>query len=104
MPLFFPLALAQLEGFAPVFAMLALFSPIILLILSRHQQKMAIIMRQGQPLPPQTDPRVLEEIAALRELVHQQMLMVDDLSRQQQLLMKRDATDDVRSRLDQISR
>ena len=53
----------------------------IVFILTKHQQKMATILRQDQA--QNNSPEVYRELAALREVVHQQTIAIDNLSRSQ---------------------
>ena len=50
-------------------------------ILTKHQQKMATIMRQDQGQGNSAD--VQRELAALREIVHQQTIAIDNISRRE---------------------
>jgi|GEM_PF-1441701 len=75
----------------------------IIAILTRHQQKMTMLMRdrdQSAFSNQQQDSRLLHEIAQLRQLVAQQSIAIDDLSTQQrELSRKLDAEGEVRQRL-----
>lgn len=53
----------------------------IVYILTKHQQKMATILRQDQIQGNATE--VHRELAALREIVHQQTIAIDNVSRAQ---------------------
>lgn len=53
----------------------------IVFILTKHQQKMAMIMRQDQT--PANSVDVQRELAALREIVSQQTIAIDNISRSQ---------------------
>ncbi|AIE87721.1 hypothetical protein [Fimbriimonas ginsengisoli] len=79
-----------------------LMTPIIF-ILTKHQQKMAEIMRRpaNQVPLPETDYRLQSEVAALRDLVRDQTLALDDLARSQRALAARLESDPIRERLGQ---
>jgi type IV secretory pathway protease TraF len=100
------LPLADMHEVFPVLALLVFFLPAILAIMSKHQQKMAMITRHGtanpQSLPTETDPRVLAELAELRRLIHEQMLMIDNLNRTQQDLIQKTPSQEMRERIGQI--
>ncbi len=73
----------------------------IIAILTKHQQKMAEIMRHNS-IAPQLDVQSLrKEIEELRSLVHQQAIELDDLGRLRQLTPPKPpaATNDLESRL-----
>lgn len=53
----------------------------IVFILTKHQQKMATIMRQDQAQGNSLD--VQRELVSLREIVHQQTIAIDNISRSQ---------------------
>jgi hypothetical protein len=93
------LPLADLGDLLPALPA-ALFACIpIVAILSRHQQKMAMILHERHQTG-ENDSRLLAEISALRQLVAQQSLTLDDLSRRQDELARRLEEDrSVRERL-----
>ncbi|MGV3617077.1 MAG: hypothetical protein ACO1SV_17255 [Fimbriimonas sp.] len=79
-------------------AVLFLMIPIVA-ILTKHQQNMARILH-GEKGQNQVDSQLLAEIAALRQLVAQQSLTLDDLSRRQSELSQRlDGDRTIRDRL-----
>lgn len=53
----------------------------IVFILTKHQQRMATILRQDQAQGNAVE--VQRELAALREIVHQQTIAIDSISRSQ---------------------
>lgn len=53
----------------------------IVFILTKHQQRMATIMRKDQVQGNSVD--VKQELASLREIVHQQTIAIDNISRSQ---------------------
>ncbi len=53
----------------------------IVFILTKHQQKMATILRQDQAQGHAAEVQM--ELAALREVVHQQTIAIDNISRSQ---------------------
>lgn len=57
-----------------------LITPIIF-ILTKHQQRMATIMRQDQAQGGSTDLQA--ELASLKEIIHQQTIAIDSISRSQ---------------------
>lgn len=59
---------------------IALMTPIVF-ILTKHQQKMATIMRQDQAQVQ--SPEIQKELAALKEIIHQQTIAIDSISRSQ---------------------
>jgi len=56
---------------------LTLLTPIVF-ILTKHQQKMAMILHQQAASPPSIDNA---ELAELRQLMHQQAIMIDNLAK-----------------------
>lgn len=69
------------EVIAAMFVGLFLTTPIIF-ILTKHQQKMAQLVNERHRLEmPQPD--VHRQLAELTQLVHQQSIAIDNLSRQQ---------------------
>jgi hypothetical protein len=75
----------------------------IVAILTRHQQRMAeILRRQPQTAAlPEEESRVHAEMAALRQLVAQQSLAIEDLARSQRELNQRLDSESLRDRLHQ---
>ena len=68
---------------APLLVSGLFFLTPIVWILTKHQQKMAMILN-GQGQMPQYQPGTSEaELAALRDTVHRQTLAIDDLARSQ---------------------
>ncbi|MBC8065955.1 MAG: hypothetical protein H7Y17_14070 [Chlorobia bacterium] len=57
-----------------------LMTPIVW-ILTKHQQKMATIMRQDQTQGNSVE--IQRELASLREIVHQQTIAIDNISRRE---------------------
>lgn len=56
---------------------LTLLTPIVI-ILTKHQQKMAMIIHQQGASPPASNT---DELADLRQLMHQQAIMIDNLAK-----------------------
>jgi hypothetical protein len=81
--------LAQMPGgddiIALVLGALVFMIPIIA-ILTQHQQKMARLMREGQPQNPLESEAIRREIETLRQLVVQQTIAIDNLAAQQRQL------------------
>jgi hypothetical protein len=95
------LPLAFQQELAPLVAS-ALFLMIpIMAIWTKHQQKMAMIQRDARQAGQLTDTeaRILQELASLRELVAQQALIVDDLASAQRALSANESADAVRQRI-----
>lgn len=85
------------EMIAPVIVS-ALFMMIpIIAILTSHQRKMAMIMRQ-EPKPPlpteMADASLREEVQELKQMVNQQTIVLDNLSRSTEALAKRLGADE----------
>ncbi len=95
-----PLAAPTDDIFPFLLGALVFLTPIVA-ILARHQQKMAEIMRRHDNVNalPQHDDRVHAEIAALRQLMTQQSLAIDELSQSNRELSQRLDSDAVRERL-----
>ena len=72
-------------------------------IMTAHRRQMAGIMLQRQSNTHESDAvmKLSQEVAELRELVHQQAILVDDLSSMHKRLLERSTpdADDVRQRL-----
>ena len=66
-------------------AMLAIF--LITVILTKHQQQMALLMNpQGQPSPDALpEGRVLKELAEVRDQLAQQSILIDELIQSQRI-------------------
>lgn len=66
----------------PMMAMMipitALLIPIVM-ALTKHQQKMAEILRQGQQQNPHEISQLRNEVAQLRELISHQTILMDDI-------------------------
>lgn len=91
MPTFF-FPLADLEGLFPMLIPVVFLMIPIIAILTRHQQNMARIIHERRGSADQ-DGRVLAELQALRQLVAEQTLTIDDLSRRQSELSRRIESD-----------
>jgi len=66
------------ELIATIFTMLLIVLPFIFLIFTKHQQNMAAILRSNQA--PQFNPEMAamrQEIQELKQLIHQQAIMMD---------------------------
>lgn len=59
---------------------IVLITPIVF-ILTKHQQRMATIMRQDQA--QNQSPDIQKELASLIEIIHQQTIAIDSISRSQ---------------------
>lgn len=76
----------------------------IVAILTKHQQKMAMIYRENashNSMPNEAEQRILSELASLRAMVNQQSIVIDDLARRQALSAP-SSTAEVRSRIEQL--
>lgn len=83
------------------FAFAVVFSVPLVALLTRHQQRMAeILHRRNQEAPTVHDPLLMQQLTELRELVVQQSLQIDDLSRRHDALVRRlGASDRLEDRL-----
>ncbi len=98
--------LAQLPGGDDLIALVLgaiLFLIPIVAILTQHQQKMARLMREGQPQNPAESEAIRREMETLRQLVMQQTIAIDNLAAQQQALAARMQAPTVESRISQES-
>lgn len=84
--------------FAPVIPAVMFLAIPIVAILTRHQRQMAeILQRRGEQ--DGSNAALAQEVARLRELVSHQTLMLDDISRRQELMSRQQPTDSVQERL-----
>jgi hypothetical protein len=78
--------LAALEDVLPLLIPFVVFLVPIVAILTHHQRKMAELYHGNrQPLPDQSVEALKHEIAELKQVVHQQTVAIDSLSRPQGL-------------------
>ena len=92
------LPLADIGELAGVAAAVLFFALPIVAVLTNHQRRMAEILH-GKNREENVDSRVLAEIGSLRQLIAEQTLQIDSLSRRQEELSRRLAGDEIRDRL-----
>ena len=72
-----------MDEIGPIIAVVMIFGTPIIAILTSHQRKMAELFRSqppGQMVNPET-AALREEIRELKELVHQQSIAIDNMTR-----------------------
>ena len=93
-----------MDDIAPFIVAMVLFGlvPIVIMLL-RHQEKMAKIIHERNQLPPvpaTNDPMLIQELSRLRDAVAQQTIALDNLtSSHQRLEAKLAETDELRQRM-----
>jgi hypothetical protein len=75
---------------------IVLITPIVF-ILTKHQQRMATIMRQDQA--QNQSPDIQKELASLKEIIHQQTIAIDSISRSQSELGARLSQQELQERV-----
>jgi tRNA A22 N-methylase len=77
-----------IEALGPVIAMFMIMGIPILAILSKHQQKMAKIIREDAVAQPNPQVETLRrEVEVLRATVNQQTILMDTIANQQREIM-----------------
>ena len=88
------------EVLIPLGIMAIIFSVPLVAILTKHQQKMAQILSERPATIPADQAQMMQEMAELRQLVHQQAIQIDDLTTMHRRFLENSETDTaVRSRL-----
>lgn len=100
--MFFPAAIQGDDIIGMIIGVAMMMIPIVA-ILTRHQQKMTELMHRREQTGqiPQAEAQLHAEVMALRQLVAQQALALDDLAQSQRALAKKLDTSDIRERLSQ---
>jgi hypothetical protein len=76
----------MLEDLIPLLSVGMIFLIPIVAILTKHQQKMAVIFREQQLNNPSLSANNSHEIAQMKELLAQQMIAIDNLAQSQREL------------------
>jgi hypothetical protein len=99
----------MLEDLIPLLSVGMIFLIPIVAILTKHQQKMAVIFREQQLNNPSLSANNSHEIAQMKELLAQQMIAIDNLAQSQRelaLAIRNQNTgrdEDLRERVGRIS-